>query len=36
MKLLIIIVAKEDASKVTTGLIKEKYSVTKLATTGGF
>ena len=36
MKLLNIIVAKEDASKVTTGLIKEKYSVTKLATTGGF
>lgn len=36
MKLVIIIVAREDASKVTTALIKEKYSVTKLATTGGF
>jgi uncharacterized protein YaaQ len=36
MKLLIIIVAKEDAQIVTSNLIKAQYFVTKLATTGGF
>ncbi|OQB63107.1 MAG: hypothetical protein BWX94_00898 [Tenericutes bacterium ADurb.Bin140] len=35
MKLIIIIVANEDATKVTNALLKEKFFVTKLATTGG-
>jgi len=35
MKLILIIVANEDASKATNALLKEKFFVTKLATTGG-
>lgn len=35
MKLLLIIVANEDAPKVSKVLLKEKYFVTKLASTGG-
>lgn len=35
MKLLLIIISSEDAEKVSKALIKEKYIVTKLATTGG-
>ena len=36
MKLIFAIVSNEDSSKVSSSLTKEKYSVTKLATTGGF
>ncbi|HOI47190.1 MAG TPA: cyclic-di-AMP receptor [Bacilli bacterium] len=36
MKLILAIVANEDASKVMSNLIKERFFVTKLATTGGF
>ncbi len=36
MKLIMAIVANEDASRLTKALVKEHYSVTKLATTGGF
>ncbi len=35
MKLLLIIVSNEDANSVSTALLKEKFYVTKLATTGG-
>lgn len=35
MKLMLIIIASEDAERVSKALIKEKYIVTKLATTGG-
>lgn len=35
MKLLLIIISSEDADRVTKALIKEKFMVTKLATTGG-
>ena len=35
MKLLLIITSSEDAEKVSKALIKEKFIVTKLATTGG-
>lgn len=36
MKLVIAIVANEDASRLMKSLVKYHYSVTKLATTGGF
>ena len=36
MKLLIAIVQDEDASRLISTLMNEGYSVTKLATTGGF
>ena len=36
MKLIIAIVQDEDAQKLTSTLMNEGYSVTKLATTGGF
>ncbi len=36
MKLIIAIVSNDDANKVSKGLIKENFFVTKLATTGGF
>nr|WP_122012004.1 cyclic-di-AMP receptor [Maliibacterium massiliense] len=36
MKLIIAIVQDEDSQKVTSALMKEGFSVTKLATTGGF
>ena len=36
MKLIIAIVQDEDASRVVNALMNEGYSVTKLATTGGF
>ncbi len=36
MKLVIAIVQDEDASRLITNLMNEGYSVTKLATTGGF
>lgn len=36
MKLIIAIVQDEDASRLVSGLMNEGYSVTKLATTGGF
>ena len=36
MKLIMAIVSSDDSSKVSSALMKEKYSVTKLATTGGF
>lgn len=36
MKLMLIIVANEDANKVSKLLLKEKFFVTKLASTGGF
>ncbi len=35
MKLILIIVSNEDANAVAKGLLKEKFYVTKLATTGG-
>lgn len=35
MKLILIIVSNEDANNVSNALLKEKYFVTKLATTGG-
>ncbi len=36
MKLIIAIVQDEDASRLVSSLMKEGFSVTKLATTGGF
>jgi len=36
MKLIIAIVQDEDAGKLISNLMQEGYSVTKLATTGGF
>ena len=36
MKLIIAIVQDEDASRLVSSLMAEGYSVTKLATTGGF
>ena len=36
MKLVLAIVNKDDSSTVSTALTKEGFSVTKLATTGGF
>ena len=36
MKLIVAIVQDEDASKLISNLMNEGYSVTKLATTGGF
>ncbi len=36
MKLITAIVGKEDASSVEHGLVSEGFSVTRLATTGGF
>ena len=36
MKLIIAIVQDEDASRLVSNLMSEGYSVTKLATTGGF
>ncbi|MBS3991602.1 MAG: cyclic-di-AMP receptor [Erysipelothrix sp.] len=36
MKLVLAIVSNDDASNVSTALTKENFSVTRLATTGGF
>lgn len=36
MKLIFAIINKEDSNEVSSALTKAKYSVTKLATTGGF
>lgn len=36
MKLILAIVSNDDSQNVTTLLTKENYSVTRLATTGGF
>ena len=36
MKMIIAIVSGDDSSAVSAALTKERYSVTKLATTGGF
>jgi len=36
MKLILAIVSNEDSSKVSASLTKSRFSVTKLATTGGF
>lgn len=36
MKLIIAIINKEDSTEVSQSLTKAKFSVTKLATTGGF
>ena len=36
MKLILAIVSNEDSSKVSSSLTKSRFSVTKLATTGGF
>ena len=36
MKLILAIVSNDDASSVSAALTKENYSVTRLATTGGF
>lgn len=36
MKLIFAIVSNDDSAKVSSALTKAKYSVTKLATTGGF
>ena len=36
MKLVLAIISNDDANKVSKGLVKENYFVTKLATTGGF
>lgn len=36
MKLILAIINKEDSTEVSQALTKAKYSVTKLATTGGF
>lgn len=36
MKLIIAIVQDEDAARLVSNLMNEGYSVTKLATTGGF
>ena len=35
MKLILIIVSNEDSNKVVNALVKEKFFVTKLASTGG-
>lgn len=35
MKLMLIIISSDDADRVSKALIKEKFIVTKLATTGG-
>lgn len=36
MKLILAIVSDDDCSEVSSSLTKEKFSVTRLATTGGF
>ncbi len=36
MKLVLAIVSKDDSSMVSSALTQEGFSVTKLATTGGF
>ena len=36
MKLIMAIVSNDDSSKVQSALTKERYQVTRLATTGGF
>lgn len=36
MKLIFAIISNEDSAKVSSALTKERFSVTKLATTGGF
>ena len=36
MKLVLAIVSSDDSSAVSAALTKERFSVTKLATTGGF
>ena len=36
MKLILAIVSNDDASEVSSALTQENYSVTRLATTGGF
>ncbi|MBQ2755502.1 MAG: cyclic-di-AMP receptor [Oscillospiraceae bacterium] len=36
MKLVLAIVSSDDSSAVSSALTKERFSVTKLATTGGF
>ena len=36
MKLILAIVSNDDASAVSSALTSENYSVTRLATTGGF
>lgn len=36
MKLILAIVSNDDSSSVSSALTKENYSVTRLATTGGF
>ena len=36
MKLILAIINKEDSTVVSQALTKSRYSVTKLATTGGF
>ena len=36
MKLILAIVSNDDSSKVSSALTKNHFSVTKLATTGGF
>ena len=36
MKLIIVIVQDEDAGRLISNLMQEGYSITKLATTGGF
>ncbi len=36
MKLMIAIVSNDDSGKLLKALVKERYSVTKLSTTGGF
>lgn len=36
MKLILAIISNDDSSKVQSALTKERYQVTRLATTGGF
>lgn len=36
MKLIFAIVSKSDTNNVVSALVKEKYHITRLATTGGF
>ena len=36
MKLILAIVSNDDSSKVSSALTKQRFSVTRLATTGGF
>ncbi len=36
MKLVMAIVSNDDANKVQSALVKERYQITRLATTGGF